>query len=91
VFSVGFSSYKRTVDWRWGDVMQVMRIPEAVSTVGNMDAQTQVRQDRVYDYKAMESREFGHRAIEGLCIALNTTILGIIFQVGFHIIMPSFI
>jgi hypothetical protein len=76
--------------------MQVMQVPEAVKHSWEYELHKLEAKDRiVFMTEAMREnlgeQEFGHRAI-GLCIDLNTNILGIMFQVRFHIaIMPSFI
>jgi erythromycin esterase len=69
VFSVGFGYYQGTViaGREWGDVMQVMRIPEAVKHSWEYELHKHEAKDRiVFMTKAMKEnlgeREFGHRA-----------------------------
>jgi hypothetical protein len=76
-----------------GDVMQV-KVPEAVKHSWEYELHKLEAKDRiVFMTEAMREylgEEFGHRAIG--CVSINTNILGIMFQVRFHIaIMPSFI
>jgi hypothetical protein len=63
--------------------MQVMRIPEAVSTV-EYELQTRGKDRIVFMTKAMKENLGEGTPSYDSCISLNTTILGIIFQVGFH-------
>ncbi|CAM2995413.1 erythromycin esterase family protein [Flavobacterium frigoris] len=70
VFSVGFGSYQGTViaGREWGDVMQVMRIPEAVKHSWEYELHKLEAKDRiVFMTESMKEhlgeREFGHRAI----------------------------
>ncbi|MEZ7506871.1 erythromycin esterase family protein [Flavobacterium sp. Arc2] len=70
VFSVGFGSYQGTViaGREWGDVMQVMKIPEAVKHSWEYELHKLEARDRIVFMNdemkdKLGEREFGHRAI----------------------------
>jgi hypothetical protein len=74
--------------------MQVMQVPEAVKHSWEYELHKLEAKDRIVFMTGNEreylEQEFGHRAIG--VVYRNTNILGIMFQVRFHIaIMPSFI
>jgi erythromycin esterase-like protein len=70
VFAVGFGSYKGTVvaGREWGDVMQVMKVPEAIKHSWEYELHKLDAKDRIVFMteemkKNIGRKEFGHRAI----------------------------
>lgn len=70
VFSVGFGTYRGTViaGREWGDVMQVMKVPEAIKHSWEYELHKLDAKDRIVFMteqmkKHIGKREFGHRAI----------------------------